>query len=302
HHARLLGRSSAIGDLLEQIGRVAPTNSTVLVLGESGVGKEMVAQTIHDMSGRATGPFVAVNCAAFNESLLESELFGHEAGAFTGAERRRLGQFEQAHAGTIFLDEIGEMTPACQSKLLRILEGHPFERLGGSSPVRVDVRVLAATHRDIRGLVAKQEFREDLYYRLRVIELNIPPLRDREDDSLELAVTFLERFRRETGRGPARFSKAAAQAIRSYGWPGNVRELKNAVERAVVLGPGDEITVDDLGIGKRREGPNPLVTLDELEQRHIEFVLRAVGGNKTQACKILGIGRGTLYKKLSRPA
>lgn len=300
--SRIVGSSPATRELLDRISRVAPTHSTVLVLGESGTGKELVAQTIHELSNRSSGPFLAVNCAAFNESLLESELFGHEAGAFTGADRRRLGQFEQAHLGTIFLDEIGEMSPACQAKLLRILEGHPFERLGGSEPIRVDVRVVAATHRDMREWVEQQRFREDLYYRLRVIELQVPPLRDRGEDALELAALFLDRFRRETGRPPQRLTASAQRAVRNYGWPGNVRELKNAVERAVVLGAGEEITIEDLGLDPRDEEESRLVSLEELELRHIEYVLHAVGGNKTQACKILGIGRGTLYKKLNRSA
>ena len=247
---------------------------------------------------------MAVNCAAFQESLLESELFGHEAGAFTGADRRRLGQFERAHKGTVFLDEVGELSPACQAKLLRVLEGHPFQRLGGSDPIRVDVRVVSATHRDLREMVRGGGFREDLYYRLRVIELRVPPLRERGDDLLDLAVIFLDRFGREVGRGPSRFSPSAAAAIVAYAWPGNVRELKNAVERAVVLGQGDEVTVEDLGLSAAPSGEMPvpqLVSLEEAERRHIEFVLRTVGGNKTQACKILGIGRGTLYKKLGEP-
>lgn len=300
---RLLGRCPEIQRLHDQISRVAPTASTVLVFGESGTGKELVAQTVHELSPRSSGPFVAVNCAAFTESLLESELFGHEAGAFTGADQRRQGQFERAHRGTIFLDEVAEMSPTCQAKLLRMLEGHPFTRLGGGQPIQIDVRVVAATHRDLRALVQEKKFRDDLYYRLRVIELWLPALRDRGDDILELAVLFLNRFRGEMGRGPNRFSREAAQTIVSYPWPGNVRELKNAVERAVVLGSSDEVTVDDLGLAGADLEPvehGQLVSLDRLQQQHIRHVLEAVGGNKTRACQILGIGRGTLYKKLER--
>jgi len=297
----IVGTSPALRQLLDQIGRVAPTPSTVLIRGESGTGKELVSQLIHRLSPRSHGPFVAVNCAAFSESLLESELFGHEAGAFTGADRRRPGQFEKAHLGTIFLDEVGEMSSACQAKLLRLLEGHPFERLGGDDAIEVDVRIVAATHRDLRQMVDDSKFRADLYYRLRVIELAVPPLRERADDLLELAVAFLERLRRKLGRGPTRLSRQAAQLMTDYAWPGNVRELKNAIERAVVLGHGDEVMPEDLalaGTATSAAGPMPLLSLEEVQRRHIRQVLDAVAGNKTKACKILGIGRGTLYKKL----
>ncbi len=301
---RLQGKSSQMRELLDRIARVAPTTSTVLILGESGTGKELVSQMIHELSPRSAGPFVAVNCAAFSESLLESELFGHEPGAFTGAQQRRLGQFERAHRGTIFLDEVGETSPACQAKLLRLLEGHPFERLGGSGePIRVDVRIVAATHRDLPELVKAGRFREDLYYRLRVIELRVPSLRERGEDVMQLAVHFLQQYRRETGRGPRRFSSEAAKAIAAHGWPGNVRELKNAIERAIVLGRGEEIAVEDLGMPRKDDaavGESRLVSLEEAQQRYIRAVLHSVDGNKTRACKILCIGRNTLYKKLDR--
>ncbi|MBN1909200.1 MAG: sigma 54-interacting transcriptional regulator [Pirellulales bacterium] len=299
--SRLVGSSRAMQDVLDQIARVGPTSSTVLILGESGAGKELVAQAIHELSPHNAGPYVAVNCAAFGESLLESELFGHEQGAFTGADRQRIGQFERAHRGTIFLDEIGEMSPACQAKVLRVLEGHPFQRVGGEEPIHVDVRLIAATHRDLQELIRQGRFREDLFYRLRVIDLHIPPLRLRGDDVLELASRFLQEFRHQTGRGPVRLSQEAVRVLREYAWPGNVRELKNAIERAVVLGQTDEIEPADLGlpIAANNQGQNPqLVSLKEAQRRHIEFVLRQVDGNKTQACTILGIGRGTLYKKL----
>jgi transcriptional regulator with GAF, ATPase, and Fis domain len=303
----IVGSSPAMAKLTEQISLVAPTTSTVLVLGESGTGKELVAQMIHHVSSRRAGPYIAVNCAAFTESLLDSELFGHEKGAFTGADRRRLGQFERANHGTMFLDEIGEMSLACQAKLLRVLEGHPFERLGGTEPIRVDVRIVAATHRDLSELVGKgngnetMKFRPDLYYRLRVIELRVPPLRERGEDVLELAVHFLERLRRQMGRGPVRLSERAAAVIIQHPWPGNVRELKNSIERAVVLGQGDEVQPADLGLTSNQHeaaGPCGLISLADAERRHIQNVLDQVGGNKTQACEILGIGRGTLYKKL----
>jgi Nif-specific regulatory protein len=310
--SRIVGDSEPIRKLLDMISRVSATQSTVLISGESGTGKELVARMIHDSSDRSSGPYIAVNCAAFNEALLESELFGHEKGAFTGADQRHSGQFERAHRGTIFLDEIGEMTLACQAKLLRLLEGHPFERLGGSDPVKVDVRIVAATHRHLPDRIEAENFREDLYFRLRVIELTVPPLRERGDDIVSLAEHFLEHFRHQTARGPLCLSRAATDALKSHDWPGNVRELKNAIERATVLGAGDEVLPEDLGLvdGLRRQPsqsgpgdgdsqhePEPTSLLDA-ELRHIQLVLKQCGGNKTKACRILGIGRGTLYKKL----
>jgi Nif-specific regulatory protein len=271
---------------------------------------------IHDSSLRSTGPYVAVNCAAFNEALLESELFGHEKGAFTSAAKQHLGQFERAHRGTIFLDEIGEMSLNCQSKLLRILEGHPFERLGGADRIQTDVRIVAATHRTLPDLIIDGRFREDLYFRLRVIELQIPPLRDRGDDILLLAGNFLQHFHKKSGRGPVRLSAAAADVLVQHSWPGNVRELRNAIERAAVLGFDAEVQPDDLGLrlsasptepaaaspSPAAVAPQPAKATDtnlaDAELRHIKAVLAQCGGNKSQACKLLGIGRGTLYKKL----
>jgi Nif-specific regulatory protein len=306
---RLVGESEPIRRLLEMVARVSATESTVLLSGESGTGKELVARMIHDSSPRASGPYVAVNCAAFHEALLESELFGHEKGAFTGATRQHLGQFERAHRGTIFLDEIGELSVNCQAKLLRILEGHPFERVGGSDRIEVDVRIVAATHRHLPDLIRDGRFREDVYFRLRVIELSIPPLRDRGDDVFLLANHFLDHYRQKLGTGPLRLSRAASETLRSHTWPGNIRELKNAIERAIVLGTRDEIQPDDLGL---REHPAPSgsqpkiepaaspppAKLLEAELRHIQTVLQQTGGNKTEACRLLGIGRGTLYKKI----
>jgi Nif-specific regulatory protein len=297
----LVGSSPAMKAVLEWIARVGPTSSTVLILGESGTGKELVARAIHEISRYNAGPYVPVNCAAFSESLLESELFGHEVGAFTSADRRHIGQFERAHRGTIFLDEIGEMSSSCQAKVLRVLEGHPFQRLGGQESIHVDVRVIAATHRDLLELVRQGQFREDLYYRLRVIDLRIPPLRERGDDAIELAVSFLDHFRRQVGRGQRRLSNEAIAAIRQHPWPGNIRELKNAVERAVVLGHSEEVSPQDLGLTTtgRDNVPCPeMISLREAERRHIEYVLDRVAGNKAEACRILGIGRGTLYKKI----
>jgi Nif-specific regulatory protein len=298
---KLFGASPQMKAVLDQIARVGPSASTVLVLGESGTGKELVAQSIHECSPQSAGPYVTVNCAAFSESLLESELFGHEVGAFTGADRRHIGQFERAHRGTIFLDEVGEMSLTCQSKLLRILEGHPFMRLGGSEEIKVEVRVIAATHRDLEEMVRNSKFREDLYYRLRVIDIEVPPLRMRGDDALELSMMFLDTYHKRMGRGPTRLSQAAIESIRTYHWPGNVRELKNAVERAVVLGVGDEVLTPDLGLAGSKNAGAPQggqICLKDAEFRHIKHVLQLVNGNKTEACKILGIGRGTLYKKI----
>ncbi len=302
HQARLVGSSTAMVEIHDQLARIGPTSSNVLVLGESGSGKELIARSIHELSQRKDGPYITVNCAAFSESLLESELFGHEVGAFTGADRRYIGQFERADHGTMFLDEVGEMSLACQAKLLRILEGHPFQRLGGQDSIQVNVRVIAATHRDLRELVAKKLFREDLYFRLRVIDLHVPPLRERGQDAVELAALFLDEFRGQMGRGPERFSREAIDAICRYRWPGNVRELRNAVERAIVLGRRDEVDESDLGLPSERAAVSPakqLVSLEESSLAHIQFVLEQVGGNKSKACKILKIGRGTLYNKLN---
>jgi Nif-specific regulatory protein len=299
---RLVGSGPTMQRVLDQVARVGPTSSNVLILGESGTGKELIARAIHELSRSSAGPYVTVNCAAFSESLLESELFGHEPGAFTGADRRHIGQFERAHRGTLFLDEVGEMSLACQAKLLRVLEGHPFQRLGGEDLICVEVRVVAATHRDLQQLVKQRRFREDLYYRLRVIDIHVPPLRERGEDVIEVASLFLDTYRRQIGRGPKRLSAEAVQVLRDYHWPGNVRELKNAVERAVVLGTGDEVRPQDLGLPTHLAGPPlqpQLMSLREAERRHIQYVLEQVGRNKTQACRILGIGRGTLYNKLS---
>ncbi len=300
---QLVGSSAAMQRVLDQISLVGPADSNVLILGESGTGKELVARSLHDLSRHKAGPYVTVNCAAFSESLLESELFGHEAGAFTGADRRHLGQFERAHRGTIFLDEIGEMSLACQAKLLRVLEGHPFQRLGGDESINVEVRVIAATHRNLLERIKEGNFREDLYYRLRVIDIQVPPLRDRAEDILELAALFIDRFRDQLGKGARRLSPDAIKAIQTYRWPGNVRELKNAIERAMVLGRGEELACNDLGLPishtSQANEATESTTLKEAEIRHIRQVLASVKGNKTKACKILGIGRATLYSKLS---
>lgn len=298
----LIGECPEIAKLRTQVSRVAQSDITVMVLGESGTGKEVVSQMIHELSGRKDGPLVAVNCAAFSDSLLESELFGHEKGAFTGADKRRAGKFEAANGGTIFLDEIGELSAGCQAKLLRLLEGKPFQRVGGNESVDVDVRIVAATHRDLEKMVQAGKFRQDLWFRLRVVELSVPPLRDRGDDVLDLAEHFLLEFQEKRGGGELRLSPEAIELIQSHNWPGNVRELRNAMERAVVLTCDDEIGPAELGIksGALPIQPTELVTLKQLEQAHVTNVLAATGGNKTKACEILGITRAALYNKLSR--
>src|SRR5207247_2372339 len=244
--SEIIGSSFAVARITQEIGRAAPSRATVLIRGESGVGKELVARAVHFSSPRRKGPFVCLNCAALSRSLLASELFGHEQGAFTGATQRKIGKFEAAHGGTLMLDEIGEMSPTIQAKFLRVLEGHPFERVGGSEAIRVEVRVIAATNRDLEKDVTEGKFRRDLYFRLHVVEIVVPALRKRVDDIAELARYFLRRFNDETGRRIRGFTPAAVEAMKQYRWPGNVRELKNVIERAVVLARTDSIDVEDL--------------------------------------------------------
>ncbi|MBS0203914.1 MAG: sigma 54-interacting transcriptional regulator [Planctomycetes bacterium] len=307
----LVGDSDSIRRLREKILRVAPTGATVLIRGESGVGKELVARAIHEHSGRTSGPFITMNCAALSESLLESELFGHEKGSFTGAISRKVGKFEQAHQGTLFLDEVGEMSPAIQAKFLRVLEGHPFERVGGGIEVRVDVRVVAATNRDLERSVEAGTFRKDLYFRLQVMELFVEPLRDRRSDIAILANHFVERFAKKSGRPVHSLSPAAVTALVNYPWPGNVRELQNTIERAVILCSGDtlgpaDIQLSALGAGdlriiddKSRAAFRP-VSVDIIEQEHILATLEWTKWNKSQAAHILGIERSTLDRKLKK--
>lgn len=309
--SELVGSSPVLAHVQQQIARAAPSRATVLIRGESGVGKELVARAMHFASPRKKGPFVCLNCAALTETLLESELFGHERGAFTGATERKIGKFEQAHQGTLMLDEIGEMSPSIQAKFLRVLEGHPFERVGGSQPIKVDVRVIAATNRDLEKAVAENSFRRDLYFRLRVVEIFVPPLRKRPEDIEELANYFLDKYIAETGRKIRGFTPEASQRMRQYRWPGNVRELKNVIERAVVLARGDFLDTDDLNLstiatsGESAEVASPKTTfepmsLDEIERRHIHATLRATGWNKSRTAAILGVERSTLDRKIRR--
>ena len=313
HAVEWIGPSLALKQIRDQVQRVGPTHATVLIRGESGAGKELVARAIHDTSQRANGPFVALNCAALTPTLLESELFGHEKGAFTGATDRKLGKFEQASGGTIMLDELGEMSPEIQAKFLRVLEGKPIERVGGNKPIQVDVRVIAATNRDLEQAVRDGQFRSDLYFRLRVIELLVPPLRQRPDDIMPLAEYFLHQFIARSGHGPTGFSERAKQAMQKYNWPGNVRELRNCVERAFVLANSPLAEPEDLALSYLQIPGQPASeaapsnansyqekTIEELEQQHIEATLAYTDGQKNRAATILGIERSTLDRKLKK--
>jgi two-component system response regulator FlrC len=278
---------------------VAPADSTVLLTGETGTGKELVARLIHHWSPRADRAFVAVNCAALAETLLESELFGHEKGAFTGAVAQRRGRFELAHGGTLFLDEVGEMSPALQAKLLRVLQERTLERVGGTKTVTVDVRVIAATNRDLQAMVAAKTFRDDLYYRLSVFPIVLPPLRDRPADILTLAAHILRQASRRLGKGIAGFTDEAEVLLRRYGWPGNIRELQNVIERAVILCREDRIGPTHLNLAPAlAPPPTGQKTLKDLEREAILAALDAHGGNRRQAAEQLGIGLRTLYTRL----
>lgn len=298
-------QSEAMLRLLDLARRVAKVDSTVLITGESGVGKERLARLIHEDSTRTGGPFVAINCGAVPETLLESELFGHAKGAFTGAAQDRPGLFEAANGGTLFLDEIGEVPPPMQVKLLRTLQEREVRRVGENRNRRVDVRVLAATNRDLPAEVHAARFRQDLYYRLRVVELRVPPLRERRDDILALARTFLTATAERMNRRVTGFTPAAANQLVRYSWPGNVRELENAIERAVALARGRSIDVDDLpeevGLGiPTAHAPGDVRPLEEIEREYILAVLRANQGNKAVAAEQLKIGIATLYRKLKK--
>jgi DNA-binding NtrC family response regulator len=291
--------------VFEIIEQVAPSKATVLLTGESGTGKELVAAAIHERSSRARGPFVKLHCAALAESLLESELFGHERGAFTGAVARRDGRFSLADGGTLFLDEIGEISPSVQVKLLRFLQEHEFERVGGDQTIRVDVRVIAATNRNLAEEVARGRFREDLYYRLNVVNVELPPLRDRRADIPSLARFFLERFATENSKALEGFSPETVDLLLSHDWPGNVRELENAIERAVVMAPGPQIDPRHLPPAVRPSvkaasslPPVPGSTLAELEKYAILETLASVGGSTSKAADILGISVRTIQYRL----
>jgi len=297
----IVGVSRAIAHVQELIEAVASTDATVLVRGESGTGKELVARAIHSRSARHFGPLVVVNCGALPEGVLESELFGHERGAFTGAQYLHKGKFELADGGTVYLDEIGTVAPKVQVDLLRVLEEKTVVRVGGRTPIRTDFRIIAATNQDLEAGMRDGGFREDLYWRLNVFAIDVPPLRQRPEDIPVLAEHFLERFTRSMNRQPMRFSGGAMDVLRAYAWPGNVRELQNAVERAVVLGTPPTVEVKDLPM--RLTGPSthagPL-SLDEVEKAHIRQTLAASDWNVSQTAKLLEIDRGTLYAKIRR--
>ena len=307
----LIGDSPAMRSLLDQIRRIAPTDATVLIRGESGVGKELVARALHEHSRRNTGPFVCLNCAALNETLLESELFGHEKGAFTGAAERKLGKFELADTGTLFLDEVGELSQTIQAKFLRVLEGQAFTRIGGSDPIRADVRLLAATNRDLEVAVKKQKFREDLYFRLHVVQVPVPTLRQRKDDIPMLVEYFVAQSARQAQVDPPSVGLAAMDRLCAYHWPGNVRELKNTIHRAVIFAAGDTIELADLRFSSLDLSDTSTLftgdvleaaerSLEEVELSHILATLEHTGWNKSRAAEILGIERSTLDRKLKR--
>jgi len=304
---RIIGNSKSWLEVLDLVSRVAPTETTVLLTGESGTGKEVVALAIHAASPRSSKPFLAINCAALPEQLLESELFGYERGAFTGAVQSRAGKIEQAAEGVLFLDEVAEMSPSVQAKFLRVLQEREFQRLGGSRVQRADVRVIAATNRDLSAALARGDFREDLYYRLRVFEIALPPLRDRKDDILPLAEAFIEEIGKTVGRPCAGISKQARDVLLSYSWPGNVRELRNAIERAIILCDGGLITAEHLPAPRPGNGKGAGSTalaasqnLGDVERNLVENALKEARNNKALAARLLGITRSQLYSRIQK--
>lgn len=308
-NSNIIGKSSPMQRVIELIRQVAPTRASVLITGESGVGKELVADAIHSMSPRADNPFIKVHCAALAETLLESELFGHEKGAFTGASGRKRGRFELAAGGSIFLDEIGEINQSVQIKILRVLQEKKFERVGGENTLEVDIRLIAATNRDLRQEIKVGSFREDLYYRLNVVNIHVPPLRDRREDILLLASAFLKELSEEHGKNIISLDREVVSALYKYDWPGNVRELRNSIESALVMSRGDIITLQDMpphieggGEGGSEGGGISIpqgVSLAEAEYKIIQQTLLLNQGNKSRTAEILGIGRKTLHRKIT---
>jgi DNA-binding NtrC family response regulator len=309
----VIGRSPAMVEVFKMVARAAPTKSTVLILGESGTGKEVIARSVHQHSGRAQRPFVAVDCGALTETLLESELFGHSRGAFTGAVAEKKGVFQAANTGTCFLDEIGDISPNMQSKLLRVLQEEEVRPVGGKEWVKVDVRVLAATNKDLDQLVKTGAFREDLYYRLKVITIRLPPLRERPEDINALAQIFIQRYSLAAGKQISAISEDALERLRSYSWPGNIRQLENAIEQAVVLSKNPVLTLDDLPQEVREDLPPPYdnagngnflfsdtPSLEEIKKRYALYVMNRTRGNISRAAKILDIDRRSLYRMLAR--
>jgi nitrogen regulation protein NR(I) len=324
----IVGRSRAMQEVYKSIGRVAPTDATVLIRGESGTGKELVARAVYQHSTRSTKPFLVINCVAIPENLLESELFGYEKGAFTGASHRRVGKIEQAHGGTVFLDEIGDMPSSIQAKILRLLQERSIERLGGQKIIPVDVRIIAATNRDLESSLSEGRFREDLYYRLKVVTIWLPPLRDRAEDIPHLALYFLSRFAREVGMDNPGITEEALRTLRRYNWPGNVRELSNVVQKALIFNRGAPVSHEDVSqaIGDRDQGKavsqtsredavrqwiRSQLTAGGKEHRFDQFLeqvasiiiseaLNMTGGNRSRAAKLLGLSRPTLHSKIEK--
>ena len=302
----IIGKSAAIKEMFAMLSMVAPTDATVLITGESGTGKELVANALHQNSPRRAFPFVKLNCAALNENLLESELFGHEAGAFTGAAGRRKGRFELAHKGTLFLDEIGDMSLPTQAKILRVLQEGEFERLGGAETIKVDVRLLAATHKNLLTMIKEETFRQDLYFRLSVVPVHLPPLRERVLDVPELANHFLQRFSEKNRKDIKGIHPETLNLLMQYGWPGNIRELENTLERAVILCLGEQITPQDLPPHLLSEDVREMkrfqvgdgFTLRDMEREVIKSTLNSTGDNKTLTAKKLGVSRQTLLNKI----
>ena len=309
NEGEIVGRSPSMQRIYQTIEKVASSDSSVLITGESGTGKELVARAIHMRSGKRDEPFVRVSCGALAEGVLESELFGHERGAFTGAVRQRRGRFELAHGGALFLDEIAEISPVVQVKLLRVLEEHEFERVGGEDTIRVSVRVIAATNRDLEGEVKKGTFRGDLFYRLFVIPIHLPPLRERREDIPLLTEHFIRKLSEQAHRAPVAVTAGALELLQRYAWPGNVRELENALERAIVLCDGDRIAEGDLAFLQARPSesiplPGGVVPLNDamarLERTLVERAMEQTGGVKTEAARLLGIKPSALYYKLEK--
>ncbi len=300
----IIGKSAEMQKIFEMVRRVASSKASVLITGESGVGKELIANAVHNLSPRKDNPLIKVHCAALSESLLESELFGHEKGAFTGAVARKRGRFELAHGGSIFLDEIGEIDQNVQIKILRVLQDKRFERVGGEETVETDVRVIAATNRDLEKEIAEGRFREDLYYRLNVVHIHVPPLRDRKDDIPLMVSSFLKEFAKENGKNITSIDSHARAALYKYDWPGNIRQLRNCMESAVVMCGGDTLTLDDFPPTISQHNSQDVVqipvglTLDAAEKMYIQETLAVNRGNKSKTADVLGIGRKTLHRKL----
>lgn len=307
-YPNIIARSAKMQEVLAIVERVAPTNSTILIGGESGVGKDLIARAIHQRSRRASGPFIKINCTAIPENLLESELFGYEKGAFTGAAATKPGKFELADKGSLFLDEIGDVPQTVQAKLLRVLQEREFERLGGTRTIKVDVRLIAATNRDLRAALEEGTFREDLYYRLNVVPVNMPPLRDHKEDIPDLVEHFLAKYKRESGKEIRGVAPKALQLLMSFHWPGNVRELENIIERAAALAAGQwietgDIHLDDIparGNGVASGFLPPGMTMDQWEETMIREALQRAGGNKSQAARLLGLSRNAFRYRLSK--